>query len=350
MRGERDGREGSEHRGHEMIQPGTFYEKRDDGRWNIYMDATMCSVFDTCPQMFYYNFVQSINPKGDRPFVRDLGSWWSSVMENIYVPFSKGEPVPLEEIPQLALQIWDKMQMDELEKLAPKKWKEFGGRYGAVTMIASYATTQLPVDYATWKIIAAEASFGRNREVCIGESDTVVLYWMGQPDLYVISGGRIFPVDHKSVSYIDLYIHLRYKPNVQIPGYIVAGQILAKDLGIDLPIDRAVINVVARTDRTDKTDTGKFPRFKRVSISYSPSEIEEWKNRRIRDAERLRHCFETGHWPWVEYICNSYYWKRCPYANIDEKEPNIRPIIIAADYLKRDPWIPGRVSEKGEDD
>src|SRR5215469_5021098 len=333
-----------------MIQPGQFYTIREDGKWEIYMDASMCSVFNSCPQMFEYSFVKSIKPKGDRPFVRDLGSWWSSLMENIYSNFAKGTPIPLLEIPQLAMKIWDDLQMDELEKLEPKKFKEFGGRYGAITMIAEYSTRQLPLDYHTWKILAAEASFGRNKEVCIGETDKIILYWMGQPDLYVISAGRIFPVDHKSVGYIDAFIHRKYKPNVQIPGYIVAGQILAKSLNIDLPFDRAIINVVARTDRTDKTNTGKFPRFRRVSISYSNSELDEWKNTRIRDAERLRHCFETGHWPWVEYICNSYYWKRCPYANIDEKEPNIRPIIIAADYLKRDPWIPGRVSEKGEDD
>lgn len=336
-----------------QIAPGEFYSIRRDGRWEIYMDATMCGVFGTCQQMFKYSFVDSITPKGDRPFVRDLGSWWSSLMEQIYVAKFHDKEIPPTDVIRLAMKLWDEFKMDELEKLEPKKYKEFGGRYGAITMISDYAARQLPVDYATWKILAAEASFGRNKEVCIGETDKIILYWMGQPDLYVLSNGRIFPVDHKSISYIDSNIFRKYKPNIQIPGYIIAGQILAKSLGMDVPIDRAIINCVARSDRTDKTGESKHPRFKRVSISYSANELEEWKRRRLRQAELLRDCFEHGTWTWNEYSCNSFFYRRCPYQNIDEKPPEIRPVIIAADYIKRERWIPGRTEKeeekKGED-
>src|SRR5882672_5154772 len=226
----------------DRIQPGEFYRILPDGKWEIYLDATMCSTFNACPQMFKHAFVDRLAPKGDRPFVRDLGSWWSEVMENIYSAFAKGEPYKLDDIATLAMQLWNKLDMDALEQSEPKKYKEFGGRYGALAMIADYVSRQLPTDYSTWKIVAAEASFGRNKEVCLGQTDKIILYWMGQPDLFVIAEGRVMPVDHKSVSYIDAYIYRRYKPHTQLPGYVIAGQILCKQLGLDYVVDRAVIN------------------------------------------------------------------------------------------------------------
>lgn len=331
----------------DKIKPGEFFKILPDGRWEIYLDATMCSTFGACEQMFHYSFVKSLVPKGTGSvFSRDLGSWWSALMEKIYTAeFENKRLEPLEVI-KVANTIWDGMGLNELEKYHPKSYKEFGGRYGALQMIADYAHKQLPIDYNTWKIIAAEASFGRHREVKIGETDKIILYWMGQPDLYVLSNGRIFPVDHKSVAYLDANIASRYKPNIQIPGYIISGQIIARDLGYDFPIDRAVINCVARTDRTDKSDSGKYPRFRRIPISYTATELQEWKVRRLKQAEKLRSCFETGHWAWNEQTCNYYYMRPCNYRNIDNKPPEVRSIAINSDYLTRPHWIPGRTEKE----
>lgn len=331
-----------------MIQPGEKYSILPDGRWEIYLDATMVGVFGKCPQAFEYSFIENLYPKGDRPFVRELGSWWSALMEVIYTNFAKNNKLEGTAVLAIATKLWDELKMDELEQYEPKKYKEFGGRYGALTMIADYATRQLPIDYTTWKIIAAEGSFGRNKEVKIGETDRIILYWLGQPDLYVLSSGRVFPVDHKQIGYIDAKLSKKYKPHIQIPGYIIAGQILCKSLGIDLPVDRAIINCVARADRTDKTGDSKYPRFKRVPVSYSPAELEEWKRKRLRDAESLRTCIESGEWDWRENACTNWFFRCCPYQNICEKPPEVRPIIIAADYRKRDPWIPGRTEKEME--
>jgi PD-(D/E)XK nuclease superfamily protein len=330
------------------IQPGEFYKILPDGRWEIYLDATMCGTFGVCEAMFYESFVRCIVPKGDRPFARDLGSWWSAVMEEIYGAMFKESRLDSKAIVDMSMVKWNELQMDELEKVHPKAYKEFGGRYGALQMIAEYATRQLPIDYQIWKIVAAEASFGRNKEVCIGETDKIILYWMGQPDLFVISGERLSPIDHKSIAYIDASTSKKYKPHIQIPGYIVAGQILAKSLGYDLPVDRAVINCVARTDRTDKSGESKYPRFKRISVSYTPTELDEWRQRRLAQAERLRFCFENNTWAWNEYACSNVWNKPCQFQNIHEKPPEVRPIVIAADYMKRAAWIPGKTEKEEE--
>jgi hypothetical protein len=334
------------------IQPGQIYHIREDGKWELYLDATMIGTFGVCPQMFKYSFIDNLAPKGDRPLCRELGSWWSDLMEVIYTNHAKGTTVPTADIPRIALELWVKLNMDEMEKLSPKQYKEFGGRYGALAMIADYATRQLPIDYATWKIVAAEASFGRNKEVCIGETDQIILYWMGQPDLFVIQNDRLLPVDHKSKSYLDAWTAKGYKPHIQIPGYIIAGQVLCESLGYTLQVDRAIINCVARSDRTDKSGESKHPRFKRITVSYNAGELAEWKRRRLRQAELIRYSIEHDNWTWNEYSCNSFFYRRCPYQNIDEKTPEVRPVIIAADYIKRRPWIPGltekEMEKKGE--
>lgn len=337
----------------DKIQPGEIYRIRPDGKWEIFLDATMCGTFGVCQQMFKYSFIDHLTPKGERPFVRDLGSWWSELMEVIYTNHAKGSTIPSDQMVKVAMEIWEKMKMDELEKFEPKKYKEFGGRYGAVAMISDYATRQLPLDYATWKIVAAEASFGRNKEVCIGETSTIILYWMGQPDLFVIQNDRLMPIDHKSKSYLDAYTARQYKPHIQLPGYIIAGQVLCESLGFkNLQVDRAIVNCVARADRTDKTGESKHPRFKRIPVQYNPGELAEWRRRRLRQAEMLRFAIENDVWTWNEYSCNSFFYRRCPFQNIDEKPPDIRPVIIAADYIKRTPWIPGltekEMEKKGE--
>ncbi len=336
----------------DRIKPGEFYKIRPDGRWEIYSDASMMGTFGVCEAMFYESYVQCLAPKGDRPFARDLGSWWSSVCEHIYTADFNSKRLDSKEIVDMSMKVWNELQMDELEKYHPRSFKEFGGRYGALQMIAEYAQRQLPIDYQTWKIVAAEASFGRNREVQIGETDKIILYWMGQPDLFVLSGERLFPVDHKSIAYIDANTSRKYKPNIQIPGYVVAGQTLAKSLGYEISVDRAIINCVARSDRTDKSGDSKHPRFKRIPVTYTPSELEEWKRRRLLQAERVRHCFEFNEWLWNENTCSNFYNKPCPFQNIHEKPPDVRSVVIGADYVKREFWIPGRskneTEEKGE--
>ena len=333
----------------DKIKPGEIYSIRSDGRWNIYLDASMASSFGICNQLFQYQYVRNLVPKGDRPFARDLGSWWSSVMELIYLNQFEGKYLQPDELVSIATTKWSELRMNELEALHPKMWREFGGQYGALAMIADYAHRQLPIDYKTWKIIAAEASFGRNREVCIGETEKIVLYWMGQPDLFVISNERIMPIDHKCLSCIDNFTVRKYKPHIQIPGYIIAGQVLLKSLSYDLPCDRAIINACARKDTTTKDGEDiRKPRFKRFTISYTEAELQEWKRLRLRQAELIRESFERNLWLRNENSCSYMWGKSCAYQNIDEKPPETREIVIKSDYLIKEPWIPGRTKTEKE--
>src|ERR1700722_6455845 len=136
----------------EKIKPGEIYSIRPDGRWNIFLDASMASSFGICNQYFQYQYIRHLAPKGDRPFARDLGSWWSSVMEQVYNNQFEGKYLLPMELVNIATKIWNELKMNELEALHPKMWREFGGQYGALAMIAEYGVRQLPIDYKTWKI------------------------------------------------------------------------------------------------------------------------------------------------------------------------------------------------------
>lgn len=334
----------------DRIKPGELYRIAPDGRWEIYLDATMATNFGLCPALYYESFVLNLTPKGDHPFTRDLGSWWSSCMENIYTAFSKNIKLTPMELVELATREWDRLGMDLYATAHPKAFKEFGGRYGAIQMIAEYAGRQLPIDYRTWKIIAAEASFGRNREVKIGETSRIILYWMGQPDLFVEAEKRILPVDHKSVAAIDDYTEVSYKPNTQIPGYIIAGQVLLRSLNSGLTCDRAIINCVGRKDTTDKSGSDiKRPRFKRFTIHYSEAELEEWRESQLRTAEDIRRSFETGIWQMRPNACKYMWGRKCVMHDIHKRPPETRDIVRISSYIKREPWIPGMKEKNGEE-
>ena len=334
------------------------YKILPDGRWEIYLDATQDGNFGVCPQLYKYGFMDNLTPKGERPWARDLGSWWSTVMENTYAGMHQyqqdvkmnrpARPPSHDSLVNMAAKAWSDLDMNQLEKIHPRSYKQFGGQHGALSMIAEYIDRQLPIDYNTWTIISAEASFGRKKEVKVGETDKVILYWLGQPDLFVIFNKQLCPVDHKSVDKLDSRTIKRYKPHIQLPGYVVAARVLMKELGYEAQVDRCIVNAVARTDSNDKAGNPK-PRFQRLFIQYTESELNEWRRKRLRKAERLRNCIETGEWDWNEYACSNQWGRPCSFQNVCEKTPDVRPIIIATDYLKREPWVPGMHEKKTEE-
>lgn len=339
----------------ETIQPGQIYSILPSGQWEIYLDATMDGNFGVCPQLFKYAFIDNVHAKGERPWARDLGSWWSSVMESMYYGMFQyqkglsGRPDP-KDLVEMAARKWVELDMDKLKDIHPRSYSSFGGRHGALLMIAEYIERQLPVDYSTWKIISAEAHFGRRKEFLVGETNKVKLYWMGQPDLFVIFGNRVCPIDHKSVDKISPKLIKKYKPHIQLPGYILAARILMEQLGfVGDTIDRCIVNCCARTDSEDKKGV-KRPRFQRILVTMAPEELEEWKRHRLRKAERLRENIESGNWEWNEYACANQWGRQCAYQDICEKSPAVRPVIIQSNYAKREAWAPGgKIKEEIEE-
>ena len=329
-----------------IVKPDTLYEVQPDGRWAFFLDNSKLAAFGSCEWLFRYRYIQNIRPKG-KSYPMSIGSWWSLVLERCYNDVANHKSLTQARAIQHAVAAWKEMKMDELKQYAPKKFESFGGAAGAVVMIDEYWRDYAQHDQQRWNIVAAEAGFGRKREVCIGENDRVVVYYIGKPDLFIINDGRLIPLDHKTVNNIRSDLTKKYKPHPQMQGYIVVGEVLARQLGYDVTVDRCIMNIAGRTPPSDKPRDGvKKARFIRIHPGYSRDELAEWRSQTLLKVTRLRHVLETDEWTRNEAACHLY--AGCDYRGIDSVTPSARPDIINAGFVKVEPWVPYEVEEDDE--
>lgn len=317
-----------------------LYEILPDGRWDFYIDHSTLKDFVMCQQYFDYRHLQLIKQKGGMPYVVDLGSWWSSTLEAIYLHIKDHHTITKEMALNYGADAWNKHQMD-LHK-DDKRYTKFGGAHGAILMIDQFYDRYLTADMGNWKIIAVESGFGLKGEVLVGENSEVVVHWVGKPDLTVLESHRLSPLDHKSVERIDPDTHAKYKPQPQIIGYAYATQFIGRSLGLDITVDRAIINVCARTEPTDKPRDGQKPRprFVRTLVGYAPQEIEEWQRQTVAKVTRLRYSIERGEFLWNESACHNMYYRPCQFRGLCSVPPGARPDIIRGNFVKVERWIP----------
>jgi hypothetical protein len=229
----------------------------------------------------------------------------------------------------------------------PDKFEQFGDLAGAVLMLQEYYNSQYVVDKQNWKVISVEEGFGLNKEVLLGETPRVVVYWIGKPDLVVMEGDRLTPVDHKTVSRIDGLTISRYKPSTQMPGYVHSCEVVARQLGFNMRVDRCVVNICSRTRPSDNPRSGKRrPRFIRAYPNFSKEEIAEWKRDVIAKCERIAHCLRTNEWIWSETSCHNFYMRPCDFIKLDSSTPSARDIILMADFLEGSPWVPYKIQRE----
>lgn len=312
-----------------------------DGRWDFYIDHSTLKDFIMCEQFFDYRHVQGITARGKFAFVGGIGSWWSSTMEGVYTHLKERGNVTLAETLAISARAWMEAKMDEYAIAEPKKFEKFGGRDGALLMMNQYYETYIQQDARNWKIVAAEAGFGLKGECLVGENSQVVVHWVGKPDLTVIESRRLCPLDHKSIDRIDGDVHAKYKPHPQTAGYVFATEHIAKSAGIDVTVDRCIINVCSRTEPSDKPRDGKKkPRFVRVIVGYSRDEIVEWCKQTVAKVTHLRRAIESGVFLWNENMCSNMYYRACPYRGVCAAPPKSRPIILAGNFDFTGRWIP----------
>lgn len=321
------------------------YTIQQDGRWDFYIDNSALKDFRLCEQYFKYHHLDNIGQKGLMPYVIDLGSWWSSTMESIYTYIQETGSVSLAMAQQISAGEWVSKGMESHKD--DKRYEKFGGQYGAITMIDQYYERHLVNDMKNWKIIGAEAGFGLKGECLVGENNKVIVHWVGKPDLTVLAEHRLTPLDHKTVSGIDADISGKYKPNTQLAGYVFATQLIARNLGLDVTVDRVIVNVCSRVEPTDKPRNGKpvRPRFVRVTPGYSQSEIEEWQRQTVWKVTRLREAIESGNYLWNENSCHNMYYRPCPYRGLCSIPSGARPDVIRGNYQQIQKWTPYEVEE-----
>jgi hypothetical protein len=220
---------------------------------------------------------------------------------------------------------------------------------GPLLMAGQYYQTYAERDMRDWKVIAAEAPFGQHGEVVVGETDKVIVYWQGKPDLVVWEEktGVLAPLDQKTKDYIPYNVEQIWKPHNQMSGYVYSLEQIASDLGFgNINVDRCIISVCGRLQpATPKTKgASPKPRFVRVRPTFSRDEITEWCHGILHKAHRLRDCIEKtkefGSETWTRNEQSCHLYAGCDYRPICSRPPGVRPILIQCDYMVSDPWTP----------
>lgn len=331
----------------------SFYKLLPDGRIEFFVDASLMKSFTMCERYFMLKHVKNLRQKGygvTMPFPMAIGSWWSDVMEMFYNFLRDKRDVTQQDIQDFALTAWVKLGLDDCSLAEPDKFKSFGDLAGAILMLNEYYNSQYLIDKMNWKVVAVEEGFGLKKEVLIGENARVVVYWVGKPDLVVIENNRLTPVDHKTVTRIDGLTISRYKPSTQMPGYVHSCEVIAKQLGYDVRVDRCVVNICSRSRPSDNPRDGKKrPRFVRAYPNYSREEITEWKRDVINKCERIAHCLKSNEWIWSETTCHNFYMRPCDYLKLDSSTPSARDIVMMADFIEGKPWKPYEPSKEVDD-
>jgi hypothetical protein len=331
-------------------KPFSFYEIQPNGKTLFFVDASLLKSFSHCEAYFYLKHVKNLRQKGyavTKPFPMAIGSWWSDVMEAFYNSLRDKRELTQQDIQEIALVAWARNDLDACAAAEPDKFSQFGDLAGAVLMLQDYYHSQYLIDKQSWKVIAVEEGFGLKKEVFIGETPRVIVYWVGRPDLVVVENERLTPVDHKTVSRIDGFTTSRYKPSTQMPGYVHSCEVIAKSLGFGVRVDRCVVNICSRARPSDSPRSGKKrPRFIRAYPNFNREEIDEWRRDVVSKCERIAHCLRSNEWTWSETTCHNFYMRPCDYLKLHSSPPSARQVILLADFAEGKPWIPYKVQEE----
>jgi hypothetical protein len=254
---------------------------------------------------------------------------------------------------KFAADAWAELEMETKFKVQrPKDYEKFGGFEGAACMAMDYHSKYGEHDHLNWRIIAAEAGFGRDEGVLVGENNEVVVHWMGKPDLFIYenASGKAMPVDHKTLDSIKGDTIRKYKPHSQVTGYIFAGRVLSTQLGFEQSIcDRAIMNVAARSLPAEKPRDGvKKPRYVRVFPTFTSGEIEEWRNDILEKAFRLKLSLSRSAWPARDSACHLY--NGCDFRPVCAVPLASREIVLKADYIQVQPWEPYQTDDEQNED
>lgn len=332
----------------------SFYELLPDGRVKFLVDASLLKDFSLCEAYFELKHIRNKTEKsfqaGAKPFPMAIGGWWSDVMEEFYMTMKDKEhlgEITKDGIQEIALKAWAK---NDLDRVDAKRMAKFGDLAGAVLMLLEYYNSTYLTDCYNWKIIAAEAGFGLRKEVKLGETSRVVVYWIGKPDLVIVENRRLTPVDHKTVERIDGRTIYRYKPSVQMAGYVYSTEVIAKSLGYDCIVDRCIVNICGRARPSDNPRNGKKrPRFVRATPNFTRDELEEWRRGVVTKCERIATCIKTNTWNWNDTTCHDMYHRPCDFLHYHSTTPGSREIILNADFTERKPWVPYEVEEEEDE-
>jgi hypothetical protein len=338
------------------MKPHEFYEVMPDGRYRFRVDHHTINDFNTCDRYFAFRHIPDNTGLvwGSKYLAMKiaLGSWWSSVMEMYYREMAFGSLPDDHTVWKIATDAWKEHNMEQYKNAGKdaEVYDKFGGPDGGRLMALEYHNAFGKLHYQTWYVIGPELGFGWRDELKLGEDDLVEVYYGGKPDLTIWDKAQnmIMPLDFKTKDSVPGNSNVMFKPHPQTAGYIFAIQQFIKAIKDSpnapstsvLEPTKCVIMVCARFRPTDKPRDGiRKPRFVPVYINYSAAEIEEWRLGIVEKCRRLRDAIHRGIWIPRESACHLFY-HGCTFRRVCSSPANVRPMLLAADFSKVEPWTP----------
>jgi hypothetical protein len=314
-----------------------------------------------CEAKFVEEILNSQYGRGERYWSLEFGAWVHDCLDIFYKEFKNtGLPPELDPWVEKGTNLWDTYDLDHYKpdpkklvkqyRTDEKKYHAFGGRAGAAAFLIHYYAFYMGQRF---RVVATEVSFGRGREVLLGEfryprftneaSDLIVESWdivrvflTGRIDLLVDNTYKVGPVDHKTTATFDGYEHNDFDPHEGITGYIYTTDAL---LGLKYPDNP---HKVCRDGWIFHIATNALdvPRFKATLITKTPQQLEDFRRRQVRTARRILDCMITGVADWNTLVCNNIYNKPCPYRELHRQPPVQRDATLSQFYEIRTSWNP----------
>jgi hypothetical protein len=362
--------------GSQMVYPGSVYKAveqhpniftlAEDGVLEIYADNHMLSSLRTCEGYFVEGIINRIQGRG-RGWSLTFGIWMHQMMEYFYQAHKEdwqgewnfrreifdadgklalAEGLKFQQNPQNFIQLgqleWTAANMDEFAEF--KQYKALRGFQGAALLLLQYYTCHAN-GQERLRIVGAELSFGRNREVPIVVTHTLQYpfraYLTGRVDLVVDNGIVIGPLDHKTTAYFDGTEGSSYKPHDGMCGYTYALNTLMGDkfLAEGKKVNTVVVNHICLKEQKTPEE-----RFKRTFKSYTDAEFNEYVLRMRRTFGKLYSlvCLEEAA-DWNTSVCTMMYYHDCPFKAIHEVSPASRQSVIEQFYQIGPAWNPYNV-------
>lgn len=344
------------------IKHPTIFKIAEDGILEMYADNHTLSSYRKCPGYFVESMLNRTGTSG-RSWSLEFGQYFHKVMEYFYksqkeewkgtweIRFPLNTEAfsnPLqtfENFLSITRECWLEYKLDELSETPG--FKKLGGYIGALNLFTQYYNTHFQQERL--RVVGTELSFGRSKEVYVGtyfekpinkESLQIRFFYCGCIDLVVDDGSIIGPMDHKTTSYFDGTEGSGFKPHDGMQGYVYAFQKMLPEAlkAQGRTCNSIYINHISL--QTKNTNPTGSDRFKHSIISYTPAEMDEWRNRQVRTfTDIYRSVILEEPVNWDTERCNSWFgFNECAYKQLHAAAPLSRDIIRKSNYIQIEAW------------
>lgn len=329
------------------------------GIYELVLDNMMLGDFRSCPAYFFESYVEGWGGKG-RNWKLEFGLIFHHMMEIYYREFRKSSFKMNEWGINDAMTAWIEADMDFHKE--HKEYKSIGGVQGFCGLLLAYSM-RYAAENERLRVIGTEISFGRNKEVCLGQIDNwdggiynafLMCYLAGRMDILVDDGSAICPVDHKTMASFRGDPNEMYEMAEGPTGYIYATKkiiptflatIGQEDALLKRTSNKIIMNYIS------KAIPKEGERFRRLPIMKTDEQLEDYRLRMLGTSEDLFKAL-------VRYTstkvstrdtskCTNWFMSNCPYIAVHRQNSRANELAVLNSFYEKKPiWNTENVGQE----